>query len=292
VIRNWSTKQFEAIYSLPGRNRWCVTGTPIQNSLEDLGALVRFTRLPFLEEPMSFRRHIINRIKLTDLPTEINLENLEKLLKSICLRRTNTLLQLPGIIHEECRPELTPEERNQYNELVRICNAALEQSFCRQLSAQGTTGVLECLLDLRMYCNHGLKRSNDDAGQRGWYDEFLSLLQQRGEAACAYCQCDILTLNEELVRPDGPFNAPYMTECHRIICKECAPRYMDEDSGSSRRNHHRCLFCNGRKCKEGPVLAAPKASKRTKEQFTPSKLLALTKNIQENIENEKWFVSL
>jgi SNF2 family DNA or RNA helicase len=45
-IRNCSTKQFQAVHGLTAQHRWCLTGTPIQNSLEDLEALISFLRVP------------------------------------------------------------------------------------------------------------------------------------------------------------------------------------------------------------------------------------------------------
>ncbi|OQD67879.1 hypothetical protein PENPOL_c003G05250 [Penicillium polonicum] len=57
-IRNRATKQFQAVVNLSAQHRWCLTGTPIQNSIEDLGALVAFLRVPILDRVASFRKFI------------------------------------------------------------------------------------------------------------------------------------------------------------------------------------------------------------------------------------------
>jgi SNF2 family DNA or RNA helicase len=47
-IKNKDTKQAQATYALKSENRWCLTGTPIQNKLEDLFSLLHFLKFaPF-----------------------------------------------------------------------------------------------------------------------------------------------------------------------------------------------------------------------------------------------------
>ncbi|KAF2088966.1 hypothetical protein K490DRAFT_72630 [Saccharata proteae CBS 121410] len=64
VIRNWTTKQFGAVARILSHIRWCLSGTPIQNTLTDLGALVRFLKVPILHEPATFRRFIACPLRL------------------------------------------------------------------------------------------------------------------------------------------------------------------------------------------------------------------------------------
>lgn len=41
-IKNRSTLAAHAAWSLRARSRWCLSGTPLQNSIEDLYAYLRF----------------------------------------------------------------------------------------------------------------------------------------------------------------------------------------------------------------------------------------------------------
>ncbi|KAK9422049.1 hypothetical protein SUNI508_05057 [Seiridium unicorne] len=243
VIRNWSTKQFQAIHSLPAHNRWCVTGTPIQNSLEDLGALIRFLRLPLLDEPTGFRRYIVNGIKVATPPQETTFDNLKKLLSSICLRRSNKVLQLPGLIYEDYRPDMTWKERKQYNILVNACNEAIEQVLCRQAQPKGKTSVLESLLRLRLFCNLGLDcfcNYSDSVESR---DELLSLLQQSDDAFCAYCGCDILTSAHEVSTSVGKqATGSCFTHWRKIVCAECLLRHEAEDAEVSSLHYNRYVL--------------------------------------------------
>jgi SNF2 family DNA or RNA helicase len=96
-IRNPLTKQFQAVASLSAQHRWCLTGTPIQNSLEDLGALVSFLKVPILEKPPTFRKFIMNPVSSR---SRGRFQNLQKLLQTICIRRTRELLNLPEPLHK------------------------------------------------------------------------------------------------------------------------------------------------------------------------------------------------
>ncbi|KAH6681052.1 P-loop containing nucleoside triphosphate hydrolase protein [Plectosphaerella plurivora] len=46
VIRNWTTQQFGAVNDLVANIRWCMTGTPIQNTVDDLGSLIKQNEWP------------------------------------------------------------------------------------------------------------------------------------------------------------------------------------------------------------------------------------------------------
>src|SRR4051794_3165764 len=97
VIRRRNTKQFRAISYLSAQLRWCLTGTPIQNCLEDLGSLVRFLRISPLDKVATFRKHIIHPLKSGEPDC---LRNLRLLLDCVCLRRTKDLLGLPESLDE------------------------------------------------------------------------------------------------------------------------------------------------------------------------------------------------
>ncbi|KAH0425606.1 hypothetical protein CcaCcLH18_10852 [Colletotrichum camelliae] len=63
VIRNRSSRIFAAIQNLKATYRWCVTGTPIQNSIEDLGSLVGFLRVQPYDDAKRFADTFVRPIK-------------------------------------------------------------------------------------------------------------------------------------------------------------------------------------------------------------------------------------
>ncbi|XXG96437.1 hypothetical protein Hte_002720 [Hypoxylon texense] len=124
-IRNRATKQFQVVVNLAAQYRWCLTGTPIQNSLDDLGALVTFTKVPLLENPATFRRFIATQ---SNSETRGHIKNLRTLLGSICLRRTKDIVGLSDPIQQTRRLEFTPTEREEYNNLLSRCRTRVDRS--------------------------------------------------------------------------------------------------------------------------------------------------------------------
>uniref|UniRef100_A0A0D2XLY5 Helicase ATP-binding domain-containing protein n=1 Tax=Fusarium oxysporum (strain Fo5176) TaxID=660025 RepID=A0A0D2XLY5_FUSOF len=58
IIRRPSTKFFQACEYLHANSRWCLSGTPIQNKLTDIGSLFRFIRAEPFDKASEFRKWI------------------------------------------------------------------------------------------------------------------------------------------------------------------------------------------------------------------------------------------
>ncbi|KAF3764219.1 hypothetical protein M406DRAFT_242350, partial [Cryphonectria parasitica EP155] len=115
-VRNRKTKQFQAIAGLAAEHRWCLSGTPFQNSLEDISSLVNILRVPLLDHPATFRRFIMNQETRS---VRDRYRTLRLLLTSICLRRTKQVAGLPEPVIEVQHLEFNSAERNDYEEILR-----------------------------------------------------------------------------------------------------------------------------------------------------------------------------
>jgi SWI/SNF-related matrix-associated actin-dependent regulator of chromatin subfamily A3 len=285
VIRNLSTKQFRAINRISAHIRWCLTGTPIQNSLTDLAALVSFLGVPILKEPAIFRKHIDGATHPSKANTQVDFQNLRLLLGSICLRRPKDILCLFGLTVEERRPKFSAVERQEYNDLLRKSRVALDLALSGHNSNETHQRVIEALLRLRLYCNNGLSPEKGSPSSSSLDSEdVLGFLQQNGEVVCKYCSCDILSL-DAVGNPDFV----HMTECRLLICCECISQYQEELKRCRKNGEQLCPFCSGKHCMDNLFR---KESKVREEELAvgkvyPSKLLALLDDIQMNPLHEK-----
>ncbi|KAI0546032.1 hypothetical protein F4679DRAFT_559161 [Xylaria curta] len=222
VVRNLSTKQFKAVKDLSALVRWCVTGTPVQNSLKDLASLITFLRVPFLDDAAMFRKHIEGRRETVDGASKINYKNLKYLLESLCLRRcTLTILSSLGVSFIQNRPCLSNGERKGYNELSAFCDRYIKAAVNSRFSGAQNNLILNTVQRLRMFCNIGLNTPVDsllnDIEDEGYFkpDESISLLQQCGGTLCTRCQTAVSSLGTNAYLEEQPPSG------HRMQCWEC-----------------------------------------------------------------------
>jgi SNF2 family DNA or RNA helicase len=62
-IGNRSTQVFQAACELQSLSRWCLTGTPIVNTIDNYGALLAFIKMEPLVAKATFDRWISNTIR-------------------------------------------------------------------------------------------------------------------------------------------------------------------------------------------------------------------------------------
>ncbi|SCW02040.1 LAFE_0E12838g1_1 [Lachancea fermentati] len=91
VIKNSQSKTARACFSINAKYRWCVTGTPIQNSLNDLQSLFQFLRLVNLSDAKNWKINISNAVSAGNLNGVT--AKLIRELKPMMLRRTKDILK-------------------------------------------------------------------------------------------------------------------------------------------------------------------------------------------------------
>ena len=279
-MRNATTKQFKAIRSLQARLRWALTGTPIQNTLDDLASLISILKVPLPEEPTQFKRHITGPIGDIIGRSGSRYTNLQKLLGSICLRRTKEILPILQSTEDTRFVDFSIQERQDYDRIAQICRNALDLAVSGHETGRAHQTTLDMLLRLRLYCNHGRSYRNSEKALAGGCEEseeILSLLEQSGVASCAYCDCDIASIIT-LGNKDGAL----LTSCHRLVCSDCIAQWK-----SDCRKHARCLICQSTHTTD-PVTETER-SQPTVEVY-PSKVVALCRDVQMHKREGKWWV--
>ncbi|CAN9243739.1 unnamed protein product [Alternaria alternata] len=191
---------FKAIQELPAHRRWCLTGTPIQNRLEDLGSLVAFLRLTELARISTFRTYIITPT-LNDGRNQF--ANLQTVLRTICLRRTREILGLPQPIAHPRLIRFSHEERRQYTDLYEHYKRQVQMAVSGNGRYASTT--LQSIHELRLFCNNGPRKVQDELCKSD--DEMLSYLLQLEENECAKCTTSIFCIDKVDGRDQEPKNS-------------------------------------------------------------------------------------
>ena len=215
-----------------------------------------------------------------------DLENLRKLLGSICIRRSKSLLKCFAYKEENRRLDFTAEEYQRYKSLEITFNQAIKVAITARSNKVTHHRIMEALLRLRMFCNNGAAMQSNLRDSVCEADEVLSLLHQCGKAICGICSCDILLVDNS--SKSGPV---YLTQCQRAICAECIVQYSEECKSSDDASKWSCSLCHEKHSRQYSVLGRDVdnvPTERASPQDFPSKLRALLEDIQANYLQEKW----
>lgn len=91
-----------ACCALASKFRWCLTGTPYQNTADDVYSLVKFLQIPPFVEWNYWRERISGPAKNGRM--SLALTRLRTLLRAIMIRRTKEILKVPShMIQRELR---------------------------------------------------------------------------------------------------------------------------------------------------------------------------------------------
>ncbi|KAK0709538.1 SNF2 family N-terminal domain-containing protein [Lasiosphaeria miniovina] len=183
-IKNRNAKATKAVCALRAEYRWCLTGTPMQNNLDELQSLVHFLRVQPYDNLAEWRAQIDAPMK--NGKGHIAIRRLHSLLRCFMKRRTKDILKEEGALvaggkkamdaavakakkegKEVEAPksafkiterkvvtvetELSPAEREFYDQLEERADASLEKMMKGKVNY---ANALVLLLRLRQACNH------------------------------------------------------------------------------------------------------------------------------------------
>ncbi|KAF8340920.1 SNF2 family N-terminal domain-containing protein [Amanita rubescens] len=157
-IRNRRTRMSRSVLELQTTYRWCLTGTPIINTLSDVYPYLRFIRVSPWHDFKEFQQHI-GRIE-KKRPT-LAVQRLQAIITTFLLRRMKDskldgkrLIELPEKNVGMVQLEFSPEERDVYR-MVEIRSQAKFNKYLRAGTVlKNYHQVLVLLLRLRQICCH------------------------------------------------------------------------------------------------------------------------------------------
>ena len=269
MIREQATRQSQAVCTLSAQRRWAVTGTPVQNRLDDLGALIKFLRIKPFDEKGGFTQFILSPFKNAD--PEI-LPKLRLLVDSITLRRLKDRIDLPPRRDELVRLQFSEEERWLYDWFARDSDNKMKIIAGEQKKSLGGktyVHILQAILRLRLLCAHGkellgeedlkltegltsrnaIDLEDESSNQqtmtpRQAYD-MLMLFKESGSDTCIQCARriepkesgteDVVSGRDEIIG--------YMLPCYQVVCKDCSVELQRTIQENAMDNHFICPYC-------------------------------------------------
>jgi hypothetical protein len=210
-IRNRATRTFQAIEYLMAERRWCLTGTPVQNKLDDLFSLTQFLRFHPLENHSNARKYILEPLGRVD---KTAVTNLRLAMQIIALRRTKDVSTSKKRDHIFMEITLTPHERHHY---VSVRDK-MRQFTINSKSCQ-SHALLLCILYLRQLCSHGKPNLSSSSSTP------ISENTQSGPLFCNKCG-DRISINPKSVKQES-------RACGHSICAECRLEEKSSIEGES-----------------------------------------------------------
>ncbi|KAE8668292.1 putative protein arginine N-methyltransferase 6-like [Hibiscus syriacus] len=248
TIKNHRTQVARACCSLRAKRRWCLSGTPIQNAIDDLYSYFRFLKY----EPYSLYKAFCHGIKGSIGRDHVKgYKKLQAILKTVMLRRTKAtlingepIINLPPKSIHMSKVDFTAEERDFYTQLEADSRSLFKEYAAAGTVNQNYANILLMLLRLRQACDHPLLvkgfnldsiQNSDSVGQvsvemaKKLPREMLVNLVNCLETSSAIC----------LVCKDPP-DDPVVTMCGHVFCFQCVSEHLTGDDNT----------CPERECKE------------------------------------------
>jgi SNF2 family DNA or RNA helicase len=231
-----TTKLFKAMKKLHANVRWCLTGTPVQNSLEDLAALISFIRSPPLDDLYTFRKYIITPLLKG---SENGVERLRVLLDSLCLRRTKELLNLPEATYELRLLNFSAKEEQHYIQTRDKLIKMIHQNRMQPQTRTSYPGVFQLQLQLRRLCNHGTFQKLSQGTEEFDPEQAIAQLKKQKEAKCEVCGINITGIHGIEETRSGNF-----TTCGHLLCMKCVPKMkLALEAVDGQDEKFKCLLC-------------------------------------------------
>src|SRR5579871_1350441 len=179
-IKNPETKQSKAARGLKADWRIALSGTPVENHVGDLWAILEFLNPGFLGTQSEFKRNFYFPIQAGQDPEAA--ERLKRLTRPFILRRLKTdrsiIADLPDKLEMKVYCTLTSEQASLYAAVVKEVTEALEEA--EGIQRRGM--ILATLSKLKQVCNHPAQFLGDNSAVPDRSGKLARLTEMLGEA--------------------------------------------------------------------------------------------------------------
>jgi non-specific serine/threonine protein kinase len=181
-IKNPETQRAKAVRKIPAEARIAITGTPVENKLQDLWSVFDFLAPGFLFSKGEFERRI--SIPIENRGDKNALDLLLRKTRPFVLRRLkkDVAKELPEKIEKTVRCELTEKQRALYKAVVtRDLEEAIKATGREKLTL-GNPHIFAVLMKLKQICCHpGLVTGDFEEfkpGVSGKFDAFMDIIEE------------------------------------------------------------------------------------------------------------------
>ncbi|KAM0788905.1 hypothetical protein ACM66B_002987 [Microbotryomycetes sp. NB124-2] len=289
TIKKRDTQSAKAASALSSERRWCLTGTPIVNRLEDLYSLLHFLRLEPWGNYSFYRTFVTVPFEKKD-PRAI--EIIQVVLESILLRREkkmkdkdgNPIVKLPPKHIDIQYLTFSQEEREIYDAIYRNAKSQFLGYAEKGTVLSNVTAIFSILMRLRQCVLHpalvlaSLKDKDDS--QDLTFDQVKKMISQYNGPETTFARKVLESLIDEdakdaelvgqcVVCLDPPEAIVFLPGCLHSGCKGCLLNHFEscEEAGKEAR----CPACNSGPFTERHLLEMQRGLYSKKEDAARAK---------------------
>ncbi|ETS84357.1 hypothetical protein PFICI_02382 [Pestalotiopsis fici W106-1] len=168
-IKNRTSSVFKAVHNLRAKYRWLLTGTPIQNKIEEMYTSIAFLRNDPYNDWHMFKKDFSSLLhkKSQDGYDRMQMARFKGFLEQFVLHRTKEdiidgekIIDLPPKTVNKVFVELSEAERDFYKDLEQDVQTKFRDLVTEGLNRQGHARALTWSLRLRLACCHPLLIAN------------------------------------------------------------------------------------------------------------------------------------
>jgi len=253
-IKNRNTKAALAACRIQSDYRWALTGTPMQNNVDEMFSLIKFCRIKPYNDWNKFARDFSRPLRARyEASKDKAMQQLQALLRAILLRRTKTsqidgkpIIQLPPKRTVQDRAVFDRDELDFYRGLEDRAKIEFNKFLRNGRIGQNYSHALVLILRLRQCCCHPqLVAQSMDFIQTGTLDpaelisnakalanDVVARLKQLDAFECPIC----MDVNEN----------PALPPCGHALCNDCLSKLVDQALNSEEDAHASCPHCRAK----------------------------------------------
>ncbi|KAK3345803.1 SNF2 family N-terminal domain-containing protein [Lasiosphaeria hispida] len=300
LIRNSDSLMARAVCSLNSASRWAVTGTPIQNHINDLAALLKFLGVHPYSEKRVFDADISHVWKFGNADAAV--KRLKRLAGCLLLRRPKGIIQLPERHDQALYVEFSSQERELYDQVRTQVIARIDESLTYGSQVASFVSILQQIEAMRMICNLGLlypnrhdmsNQSSKTPDMEDWHNlaqRGFNLRFDMGPIQCHSCSFALDTTSNPIGEAD--LTDSLFARCWRFICPTCVKKTSKKLNSLSCGHVPPCpiasVSASPSKLEEPPVLLT--LGSLGDSAYRPTKVTALIKDLKSLPSNVKCVV--